>query len=52
MLIAVTDLETTGLDPKIHEIIDIGLLVVDSKKLEIIDRLDMATLTVTKRFIL
>lgn len=39
--IAITDVEFTGLDPDIHEIIEIGLVVVDQHTLEIIDTLDM-----------
>jgi DNA polymerase III subunit epsilon len=31
------DLETTGLDPQKHEILEVGCLVVDSKTLKIID---------------
>ena len=41
MLIAITDLETTGLDFAIHEIIDIGLLVVDSVTLQVTNKLDI-----------
>lgn len=39
--IAITDVETTGLDPSVHEIIEIGLVLVDQKTLEIIDTLDI-----------
>lgn len=39
--IAVTDLEMTGLDPSIHEIIEIGLLVVRQPSFEIIDTLNI-----------
>ncbi|MFA6603335.1 MAG: 3'-5' exonuclease [Patescibacteria group bacterium] len=35
--IAITDIETTGLDPDTHEIIEIGLVLVDQKTLEILD---------------
>ena len=35
--IAITDLETTGLDCRRHEIIEIGLLLVRQKSLEIFD---------------
>lgn len=35
MKIALTDIETTGLDPLKHEIIEIGLIVFDNKTLEI-----------------
>lgn len=39
--IAVTDLEMTGLDPHIHEIIEIGLVVVDPATMDITDTLDV-----------
>ncbi len=39
--IAVTDLEMTGLDPNVHEIIEIGLLVVNQETMEITDTLDV-----------
>lgn len=39
--IAITDLETTGLDSSVHEIIEIGLVLVDQKTLDIIDTLDI-----------
>lgn len=39
--IAITDLEMTGLDPDIHEIIEIGLVVVRQDTFEIIDTLDL-----------
>lgn len=39
--IAITDIETTGLDPMAHEIIEIGLFVVDQKTLSVVDRLDV-----------
>lgn len=35
--IAITDVETTGLDFHIHEIVEIGLIVVDQTNLKIID---------------
>ena len=35
--IAITDVETTGLDFHIHEIVEIGLIVVDQKTFKIID---------------
>lgn len=41
MIIAITDLETTGLDFLVHEIIEIGLLVVESSSFEVVDRLDV-----------
>lgn len=39
--IAITDLETTGLYPAKHEIIEIGLVLVRQPDLEIIDTLDV-----------
>lgn len=39
--IAITDLETTGLDPTKHEIIEIGLVLVKQPNLKIIDTLDI-----------
>ena len=33
--LVITDLETTGLDPLIHEVIDIGAVRVDQASLEI-----------------
>lgn len=39
--IAITDLEMTGLDSEIHEIIEIGLVVVRQDTFEIIDTLDV-----------
>lgn len=39
--IAITDVETTGIDPKIHEIIEIGLLVIDQQSHQVIDTLDV-----------
>jgi DNA polymerase-3 subunit epsilon len=35
--LAITDVETTGTDERIHEIIEIGLVLVDQKTLEIIE---------------
>lgn len=37
MKIAITDIETTGLDPKVHEIIEIGVVICDDQTLEIYD---------------
>ncbi|MBI3632114.1 MAG: 3'-5' exonuclease [Candidatus Vogelbacteria bacterium] len=39
--IAITDVETTGLDPTTHEIVEIGLILVNQQTLEIIDTLDV-----------
>lgn len=39
--IAFTDVETTGLDASRHEIIELGLVVIDQKTLSIIDALDL-----------
>lgn len=39
--IAITDVETTGLDFAIQEIVEIGLVVVDQKTLEILDTFDV-----------
>lgn len=39
--LAITDLETTGLDPKIHDILEIGLIVVDQVSLAILDTLEL-----------
>ncbi|MBI2591220.1 MAG: 3'-5' exonuclease [Candidatus Brennerbacteria bacterium] len=39
--IAITDVETTGLDPTIQEIIEVGLVLVNQQTLEIIDTLDV-----------
>ncbi len=39
--IAVTDLEMTGLNPDVHEIIEIGLVVVNQETWEIADMLDV-----------
>ncbi|MEK7600679.1 MAG: 3'-5' exonuclease [Patescibacteria group bacterium] len=38
---AITDVETTGLDVRRHEIIEIGLVVVDQKTFQVIDELDL-----------
>lgn len=40
MRLAIIDLETTGLDPQTHEIIEIGLVVVDSEDYTILDQWD------------
>ena len=39
--LAITDVETTGLDVRRHEIIEIGLVLVDQKTFEIVDTLDI-----------
>jgi len=39
--LAITDLEMTGLDPSVHEIIEIGLVVVDQKACRVLDTLDV-----------
>lgn len=39
--LAITDYETTGLDPDVHEIIEIGLVVVDQTTLKTISELDL-----------
>ncbi len=36
--LAITDVETTGLDASVHEIIDLAVLVVDQSSLKILDR--------------
>ena len=38
--IAITDIETTGLNPKLHEILEIGLLVIDQQSFQVIDTLN------------
>lgn len=39
--IAITDVETTGLSSKTHEIIEIGMVLVDQNTLEIIDTFEI-----------
>lgn len=39
--LAITDLEMTGLDPSVHEIIEIGLVLVDQDTFEIKDTLNV-----------
>lgn len=41
MNLLITDFETTGLNPEIHEIIEIGATLVDADTLEIINELDL-----------
>ena len=38
--LAITDIETTGLNAQFHEIIDIGLIVVDQLTLKILDKFE------------
>ena len=38
--LAVTDVETTGFDPQVHEVIEIGLIVVDQKTLKVLDEFE------------
>ncbi len=40
MKIALTDIETTGLDPLAHEIIEIGCIIFDNKTFEVHGRLN------------
>lgn len=39
--IVIVDIETSGLDPERHEILEIGAVIFDSKTLAIIDALDL-----------
>ncbi len=39
--LAITDFETSGVDPRVHEILEIGLIVVEQDSLEVVDTLDM-----------
>jgi DNA polymerase-3 subunit epsilon len=41
MNLIITDLETTGLDPDFHEIIEIGAIICDSESLEIMTEIDV-----------
>lgn len=41
MIISIVDVETTGLDPELHEIIEIGMVVFDSKTFEIINTVEV-----------
>ncbi|HBD24584.1 MAG: hypothetical protein A2566_03445 [Candidatus Zambryskibacteria bacterium RIFOXYD1_FULL_40_13] len=41
MKISIVDVETTGLDAEINEIIEIGLVVFDDQSFEILDTLDV-----------
>lgn len=38
--LAITDVETTGLDPQKHEIVEIGLIVVNQNTLQILDEFE------------
>ncbi|HNW96665.1 MAG TPA: exonuclease domain-containing protein [Candidatus Paceibacterota bacterium] len=39
--IAIVDVETTGLDSSIHEIIEIGLILINQKTLEILNKVNL-----------
>lgn len=39
--ISIIDLETTGLDPQMHEIIEIGVVIFDDQTFKVIDQLDL-----------
>lgn len=39
--VAITDVETTGLDFHVHEILEIGLVLINQKTLEIIDKMNV-----------
>ncbi|HSX39680.1 MAG TPA: 3'-5' exonuclease [Candidatus Saccharimonadales bacterium] len=39
--IAITDVETTGLDSSVHEVIEIGLVVVNQPHFEVVDTLEL-----------
>ncbi len=41
MKIAITDIETSGLDVDVHEIIEIGLVVFDDETFEILDTMNV-----------
>lgn len=47
MKIALTDLETTGLNPAIHEIIEIGCVVFDSETFHISDSFNLKVKPIT-----
>lgn len=40
-LLAITDAETTGFDAQIHEIIELGLVLVDQKSLKVLDEFEI-----------
>ncbi len=42
--IAITDVETTGLDPTTQEIVEVGLILIDQRTFKIIDTLDVKVL--------
>lgn len=48
-MLAITDVETTGLDANIHEILEIGLLVVDQKTLKLLDKYEVKVRPVNLR---
>lgn len=39
--LAITDIETTGFDAQIHEIIELGLVLVDQKSLKVLDEFEV-----------
>jgi DNA polymerase-3 subunit epsilon len=39
--IAIVDIETSGLDPETHEILEIGVVIFDTRTLEIVNTLDL-----------
>ncbi len=41
MIISITDVETSGLDPRVHEILEIGVVKFDSETFKIMDTLNI-----------